>query len=154
MPTPDIAGAIAAIEARATQNWTTTRIVFVNEQPAPPWPPVDTNNNNARLPYLVIEVVNTTSDLRTVGQPGNQFWLYQGLIHGHVFVPFNTGLETARQYASQFGEIFRNAVFYNSTSGYQVRGLSPRIDGGGQGTDDNLYSRVTATIPFEYYHRG
>lgn len=152
---PDIAGAMAAIEQRLADNWTTTRIAYANTTPDQPWPPVDETTGNT-TPWVLVEVVNTTSGdgPRACGEPGNQFWLYIGLINVHVFVPLNFGIAIPRSYASQIGDIFRNAAFYNDTPGYQVRTISPRIDGGDSGSDDGTWFRVTATIPFEYYHRG
>lgn len=160
---PDIAGAIAAIEQQLAANWTTTRIVYANTIPDDPWPPV---KNGTNAPWVLIEVINTTSKPRAVGQPGNQVWLYDGLIHVHVFVPKGYGATDARTYASQIGDIFRNQTFYNAAPGYQVRTLSPMIDGGEIATtwggsprfatdpEFGTWFRVTATIPFEYYHRG
>lgn len=149
---PDIAGAMAAIEQRLADNWTTTPIAYANAVPQQPWPPAD--GSGSAVPWVFIEVINTQSRGRAVGVPGNQFWLYEGLVSVHVFVPKDYGVADARTYASQIGEIFRNATFYNSTPGYQVRTLSPMIDGGGSGSEDGNWFRLTATIPFEYYHRG
>lgn len=150
---PDIAGAMAAIEERLASNWTTTRIAYPNKIPDQPWPPVDPATG-ANAPWVLVEVANTSSAPRAAGQPGNQFWLYHGLIAVHVYVPVNDGLATARQYATAIGEIFRNATFYDDTPGYQVSTVAPRLDGGGPGDDDGVWYRVSVTIPFDYYHRG
>lgn len=149
----DYAGAKAAIEARLAANWPTTRIALVNKTPDDPWPPKDGDGN--LLPYVLIEVINTTSSIATFGVPGEQTWAYLGLIHVHVFVPVNTDSDLATQYAVAIGEIFRGQLFYDDvTPGSYVRTLSPRLDGGGDGSDDGLWFRITATIPFEYRHRG
>ena len=149
---PDIAGAMAAIEARLAANWTRTRIAYPNTTPDDPWPPTD---NGSIVPWVLIEVFNTTGGLRAVGEPGNQFWLYTGLIHVHVFAPKGYGNADARTYASEIGEIFRNKVFYNDVPGYQVRTNAPFVDGGDIATDDvGTWFRVTCTVDFEYYHRG
>lgn len=150
---PDIAGAMAAIEARLAANWTTTRIAYANTTPDQPWPPTNPDTGND-APWVLIEIVNNLSNPRAAGVPGNQFWLYEGLVHVHVFVPLNYGIADARSYASQIGDIYRNKTFYNDTPGYQVRTISPRIDGGDSGSDDGTWFRVTSTTNFEYYHRG
>lgn len=151
---PDIAGAMAAIEARLAANWTTTRIAKPNTVPDDPWPPTSETTGNI-VPWVLIEIFNTTGDLRAVGEPGNQFWLYTGLIHVHVFAPKGYGIADLRTYATQIGEIFRNKVFYNDTPGYQVRTNSPFVDGGDVASDDiGTWFRVTMTCGFEYYHRG
>lgn len=149
----DYAGAKAAIEALLTANWTTTRIAIVNKTPDDPWPPKDVDGKLA--PYVLIEVVNTASDIVACGVPGSQTWLYLGLIHVHVFVPVDTGTDLATQYAVATGELFRAKQLYADVSpGCYVRSWSPRVDGGGDGSDDGVWFRVTATIPFQYWHRG
>lgn len=149
----DYAGAKAAIEARLSANWTTTRIAVVNVTPDDPWPPKDVNDQ--LVPYALIEVVNTASDIVGFGTPGSQTWRYLGLIHCHVFVPVNSGTDLATQYAVAIGELFRAKQLYDAVSpGCFVRSWSPRVDGGGDGSDDGVWFRVTATIPFEYWHRG
>jgi hypothetical protein len=149
----DYAGAKAAIEARLAANWTTTRIVVVNVTPADPWPPKGVDGK--LLPYVLVEVINTRSGLVGCGTPGSQTWRYDGLIHAHVFVPVDSGSDLATQYAVTIGEIYRAKQFYDNVSpGCFLRSWSPQVDGGGDGSDDGVWFRVTATIPFEYWHRG
>ena len=149
----DYAGAEAAIEARLAANWTTTRIAVVNKTPDDPWPPKDADGT--LLPYVLIEMINTRSSLVACGMPGSQTWLYLGLIHAHVFVPVGSGKDLAKQYAVAIGEIYRGKQFYDDvTPGCFARSWSPQVDGGGDGSDDGVWFRVTATVPFEYWHRG
>lgn len=143
---PDVAGAIAAIEQRLADNWSTTPIRKENDPVREP--PADASE------FVLIEVSVTQSTLRAVGEPGDQFWLYEGVVDVHVFTPVGSGADVGRSHAALIGEIFRNAVFYNSVPDYQVRTLSPRIDGGGKGSEDGNWFRVTMTCPFEYFHRG
>jgi hypothetical protein len=149
----DYAGAKKAIEDRLAANWTTTRIAFVNKTPADPWPPKD--DDGQLQPYVLCEVINTASRPAATGTPGNQTWLYLGLIHAHVFVPVNSGDELAGQHAVAIGELFRGKQFFDDvTPGCFVRTWAPMVGGGGDGSDDGLWFEVTATIPFEYWHRG
>jgi hypothetical protein len=82
------------------------------------------------------------------------------MIKAHVFAPVNTGIDDCYAKAVAIGEIFRNQVFYDSVtagcfvrSGYTLDG-QPRIDQGDASSDDGQWFAVTATIPFEYWHRG
>ena len=146
----DFAGAVAAIKARLAANWATTPIAYVNEGE-----PVTRNAaTGAPEPWVLAEIVGTASTIHGTGRPGDRVWLYDGLIHAHVFVPKGSGAATALAHAVALGDIFRNAQFYADTPGHAVRCWAPRIDGGGDGDDDGLWFRVTMTCPFEYWHRG
>ncbi len=146
----DYAGAVAAIRARLEAGWTTTPIAFQNEAFDAP---VDPNSGNPS-PWAFLEVIGTSSDLRGVGVPGSNAWLYEGLIHVHVFVPVNSGAALAHQYAVTIGELFRAASFYADTPPNVVRTWAPRTDGGGTDADNGNWYRVTMTCEFHYYHRG
>lgn len=149
----DYAGAKAAIKARLDANWSTTRITYQNEPPADPWPPV--TGGGDLTAWANLEIIGTGSEIYGQGSPGNQTWLYTGLIHVHVFVPVNSGIELADQYAVAIGEIFRGAKFYDGVSpGCYVRTWSPQVGGGGSGSDDGAWWRETMTVDFEYWHRG
>ncbi len=147
---PDYAGAVAAIKQRVADNWSTTPVGWAGG-PAPA-----TTSNGALAPWVLGEVINTSSGLRAAGTPGSNVWLYEGLIYLHVFVPTQetTSAALALQHAVALGEIFRAKAFYNATPGYMVRTWSPKHDGGGKGDDEGLWFRVTTTIPFQYYHLG
>jgi hypothetical protein len=157
---PDYAGAVAAAEAKFVAEWVTgdppaarTRIAFPNKNPSQPWPP--RNNSNALLPWVRLSIEGAGAGWYAGGTPGNQLYLYEGLIYIHVFVPIGNGTAEAFQLAVLAGEIFRNQIFYNDNpQGCFVRSWAPRIDGGGVGSDDKAWFRVTAAIPFGYMHRG
>ncbi|WP_062236413.1 phage tail terminator-like protein [Aureimonas sp. N4] len=145
----NIAGAEAAILTRFQANWNRTPIALPNG------PEIDKANSDGDFqPWVFFETGVSTSNLRGVGRPGDQLWEYLGLITIHVFVPVGVGAAPAKALATEAGEIFRAAEFYRDTPGCCVRSWAPRIDGGGPATDDKNWWRVTATIPFEYLHRG
>lgn len=152
---PDYAGALAAIRSRLEANWTDTPIAWLNEDP-----PETVDEDDKPTPWVFCEITGTGADIRGAGSPGDHVWLYTGLIFLHVFVPTGAGADIGYQHAVALGEIFRTQEFYNSTPGYAVRtgvvegGSGPRIDAGDSGSDDGQWFRVTATIPFEYWHRG
>lgn len=145
----DIAGAEAAILARFRANWSRTPVALPNG------PDVEKFDSAGDLqPWAYFETAVSTSTLRGVGRPGDQLWEYLGLVSIHVFVPTGAGDALAKELATAAGEIFRSAEFYRDTPGHCVRTWAPRIDGGAPASDDKNWWRVSATIPFEYLHRG
>lgn len=154
----DFAGALAAIKQRFIANWVVggdprTRIAYVNENPDAPWPPrkPDKSLDN----WVLFSAVGATADHPGFGTPGNQLYLYRGLISITCFVPVGKGTADAFMLAVAAGEIFRATKFYDDvTPGCYVRTWTPRVDGGAPGDDDGAWFRVTATIPFEYWHLG
>jgi hypothetical protein len=154
----DFAGALAAIVDKFKAEWVIgavprTRVAEVNKPPADPWPPKD--GAGKLLPYALIAPQGGGGDLIGFGSPGNRVYLYSGLIHAHCYEPVGDGSGTAFPLAVAAGEIFRTRQFYDTVSpGCYIKSYTPRIDGGGPGDDDGIWFRVTATIPFEYYHLG
>lgn len=155
----DYAGAVEAIKAHFAASWATTRVVYDNETPADPWPPKDGAGRLAA--WVRLEVICTGARLAAVGTPGAAAWRYDGEIIAHVFVPVAGGLATARAHAVAIGEVFRNRQLYDGvTAGAYVRtgigvdGSGPSVDRGGAGDDDGVWFRVSAAIPFQYWHRG
>ena len=156
----DYAGAVTAIKARMVEQWKTgdlprTPVVFQNASNAYD-PSSDTD-----APWVYFEVISSpTGGLRAAGSPGSLVWNYRGNIYAHVFYPINSGIDDVIAAAVAIGEIFRVKKFYDATEGCYVRtgigpnGQGPSVDGGGSASDDGQWFRVTATIPFEYVHRG
>lgn len=156
----DYAGAVAAIKQRFVAQWVTdaaptTPIAFVNEA-APSLVNVADGNP---VPWVMFEVVSSSSTNMGSGVPGSQVIAYDGMVKAHVFVSTGSGDGTtdagAMPLALAAGEIFRNKVFFDDvTPGCYVRTLTPRIDEGDVTSNDGKWFAVTATIPFEYWHRG
>lgn len=155
---PDYAGAVAAIKARLVANWTTTAIAYVNKQPEPPFPPIDSATGNP-APVLVCEVTGSGSSVYTFGNVGNRFFIYEGLIVLHILVSIDEGDARAQQLAVNAGEVFRAATFYQDANGSYIRTIAPNPpDGGGKADIEGLQIgasfRVTVTINFQYFHRA
>lgn len=152
---PSYAGAKAAIEARlraagiAHANGTPLAIAVEN---GPEVTKVDGNGES--WPWLYLEIQDAGSAQAGIGRPGDQLWTYDGLILVHVFVPVATGNTLASELADRVGDVFRAASFYRDVPGFEVRCWAPRTGDRGSGSDDGLWFRVTASIPFEYWHRG
>ncbi len=146
---PSYAGAKAAIEAQLKANWSDTPIAVMNGRKIE-----KTNGSGQSVPWVFFSIEDAGSTQRGAGSPGNNVFVYDGLIAVDVFVPIGTGTAVAASYADRIGEIFRNREFYNETPGFCVRSWAPRVDSGGDGSDDGLWFRVGMTCPFEYWHRG
>jgi hypothetical protein len=147
-----LASALAAIEQRLRDNWTTSP-VHVDGEPAPQpeWPPTDTNGEP--VAYVFVELLDVDASIIGFGSPTNQTVLDSGLCKFHVLVPNNSGLATARAHAVSIGEIFRQKEFFNSEAGVCVRTLTPRI-GREASVDEGNYQSMTVTVPYEFYHRA
>lgn len=146
----DYTGALAAIRNRFDANWTTTPKAYLNEGE-----PVTTDINNNPAPWVFYEIISSGSSVIGSGKSLSQTIVYEGFIKLHVFVPTGTGLETGIGYAVSLGEIFRSKKFYdNDADGCYVRTWTPSIEDGESASDDGLWFRITASIPFEYWHRG
>jgi len=150
----DLAGAIAALRTAFSTAWTTTPIAYPNEKPpSQSWPPVD--GAGLKRAWVYFEVVPNATALRAAGMPGRQFWLTEGHVLVHIFVPPLDGVATANGYAVTIGEIFRAKSFYRDESaGAEVRTWAPMFDGGSQDAENGNLFRVTVTVPFEFYYRG
>lgn len=145
----DIAGALAAIEARFDALWTATPKAFENS----PKPNV-IDGNGLLKPWVYFEAFVTRAEIHGAGKPGDHVIVEIGDIVATVFTPFNTARSTGMAHAAAIGEIFRVKEFYQS-AGACVRSWTPRVGRGEQTVSDNPNGNwwaVTVTIPFEFYH--
>jgi len=140
----DYAGAVAAMRARFVAAFTQAPIAFQNEKPpATPWPPAS--------PWVYFEVIETDTQMRGVGLPGNKVWLTLGNIFVHVFAPKGYGLADHLAIAKAAGDVFRAATFYDSDPGARVTCFGPSVRGGDSNADDGNAFALTVTIPFEFF---
>lgn len=152
----DYAGAVEAIKSRFTTLWVSgfeprTKVVMVNENPQEPFPPRD--GNNALQPWVLLSIEGAGAGQIAFGTTSSHGYLYVGTIYAHVYVPVGGGTADAFELAVAAGEIFRAKQFYDTPPCF-VRTHAPRVDGGAPGSDDGIWFRVTASIPFEFYYRG
>lgn len=146
----DYAGAVAAIETMFSAAWGVTTPIGEENDP----PPTTVDGSGNPVPWVYIEVVGTASTIIGTGTPGNQTVVDDGLITIHAFAPAGSGRVIARQNALAAGEIFRVKKFYESEPATYVRTWTPRMLGGGPGSDDGLWWRQSVVIPFEFWHRA
>jgi hypothetical protein len=149
--TANLAGALAAIEARLVENWTTSRVVLDANNPGDPWPPVDEKNIPA--PWVFVELLDTDAGIIGFGTPTNNTVLDSGLCKFHVMVPKEEGLERARAHAVAIGEIFRQKQFFADEAGVAVKTLTPRV-GREASVDNGNWVSMTCTCAYEFYHRA
>jgi hypothetical protein len=149
--TANLAGALAAIEARLAANWTTSRIVLDTENPGDPWPPVD--ESGAPQPWVFVELLDSDASIIGFGTASNNSVLDSGLCKFHVMVPTGEGLAEARAHAVSIGEIFRQKTFFADEAGVAVRTLTPRI-GREASVDEGQWVSMTCTVEYEFYHRA
>jgi hypothetical protein len=155
----DYAGAIAAIKSRFEANWLTdgarkTPFCYLNEAPCE-----TVDESGTPISWCLVEIVHSGSYLLASGTPGNRPTAWDMLIKVHVMSPTGTGSGEGGgglMLALSAGEIFRNALFYNTVtsgcyvrSGYEMQG-QPRIDEGDVNSNDGSWFATTATIPAEY----
>lgn len=114
--------------------WTTTPVVFENERYDLPDTPA---------PFLYVEIVGDTMNQETIGAPGANTWLEVGFTYIHVMVPANSGTSTARTYAKQVLDLFRE----QSIAGLNMPEMS--IGAGEPGRDFPKYWALTATIRWD-----
>lgn len=144
----DIAGALAAIEARFDAAWTATPKAFENG-PAPQVQDV----NGILLPWVFFEAYVNEADIRGVGRPGNHVVIDRGEIAATVFVPLNSNRATALQHATAIGEVFRVQEFFHAEPGCCVRTWTPVVGRGDRTVTENPdgnWWAVTVSIPFEF----
>jgi hypothetical protein len=147
------AGAVAAIEARLTANWTTTPIAFENAASDP----VVLDGNSVPIPWVFCEVETDAAGIRGVGTPGSHTVLETGVVRVTVFVPVGTERATAQQYADSIGEIFRVKQFYDTDPGACVRTWTPTVSLGRPAETQNpagSWWAVSVAIPYEFYNRA
>lgn len=150
----DYAGALAAIRQRFADNWTATPFIFQNTPPpgGAVWPPVDVSGQP--VPWVYFEVLHNTSDLRGIGLPGAQLWIYRGHIFIHVYVPKDYGIADVEQLVVNAGEIFRAKTFYTGAAGQKVQCFAPYPIGGASDADNGSQFVLTCGIQFEFFFSG
>lgn len=142
----DYAGAVAALRAAFEASAITAPRIYQNEDPPQkPWPPA------VPVPWIYLEVIQSSSELRGAGLPGNQTWLTLGHVLIHVFAPKGYALPAHLALAGQAGELYRSKTFYNTDPGAKLTCYAPAIQGGDSASDDGNYFGVTVSIPFEFF---
>ncbi|GAB5506681.1 MAG: hypothetical protein Rhirs2KO_18440 [Rhizobiaceae bacterium] len=132
--------AFNGIRAYLEANWSTTPLIFENEE----WP-----SDNPQH-FVLVEVVGNFYDQASIGaEPvSGNLWREGGQVFLSVMTKRGTGSGTARTYAKQLVDLFRG----NEEAGVRPRGMS--IGAGEPGENDGNYFRMTAVIDWERDDNG
>lgn len=90
--------AFDAIKARLDAEWAETDVVYEDPFYALPDTPA---------PFVFVEIFGTSFDQETMGAPGNNMWLEEGVAYLHVMTPSGTSSRDARVMADQLLALFR-----------------------------------------------
>lgn len=146
----DFAGAKRAMKQRLRDNWTATPILFENETA----PVMDDGAGNP-TPWIEFRVVADTANQWSIGSPGSNVMIDEGVIEITVFVPAGTGDDAATTHATALGELWRNAEFYREDEGACVRTLIPQVGVGSKAVSENpegVWWAIPVTTPYRFYH--
>lgn len=145
-----IADAIEAIEDKLKSEWTAHPVVFENQAI-----PELKDSDGEPAPFAYCEMLMSGSQIIGSGTPGQQTTREDGEIEVTVFVPINTGRSSAREYAVEIGEIFRNQKFFDVDPTAYIRTMVPELQSSEKSTSENPNGNwwsVSVAIPFEFYH--
>lgn len=129
----------AAIRARLADDWTACPVIYENESAATP------ESSGIPQPWMMVEITGAQFDQRSIGAEtrGANYWREVGTLHLHIFVPANTGSDTARGLIHQAVDLFQGTGLGSTTF------LGSRI-GMGQASEVNGgWWRLSADIDFE-----
>lgn len=147
----DLAGAMAAMEAKFAAAWgSTTPYIFDNDSEMDARDPV----TGQPVPWIRFSIENEFSDIRGAGKPKSHVNIDEGQIVILVSVPAHSGRARARELAQQAGEIFRTESFYRDTPGFEVRTWMPHMGRALVGRSENpegLWYVISVSIPYEFY---
>lgn len=151
--TVDVAGALAAIEKRISDNWTTTPVAYENKRPEGEWPPVDPVTK-AAMPWVYCELIDVPAGIVGFGTPSNQTVADGGIIKMHVMVKKGSGLKAARENAVALGELFRQQKFFDTDPTAYVRTYTPTVGRSDLVSDDGNWVGMACSVPYDFFHRA
>jgi hypothetical protein len=127
--------AFQGVETYLRTNWTTTALVFENEDEPDPLPDY----------FVYVEIVGTFYMQASIGASptSTNLWREGGVIFLHVMARNNIGSLKARTYAKQLADLFRG----NEEAGVRPRDMS--IGAGDPGRDFPNYFAMSVTIGWE-----
>lgn len=123
---------LVAVRAVLDAEWTAAPLAYQNEGYIAP----------TGTPWGYVEVLPIAGTTTLFGSTGLRIAEADGLIAGHIFVPYGTGAGTAMELADQLGALLslRNIAAGVVTEGYELSGAT-------SGDDEGNFFRVGVTIP-------
>lgn len=131
--------AFDAFHAKLTTDWTATPIKFENEYLETILQEVDP------ITFVYVEIFGDSYNQDSVGSPGSNTWLEQGVTYLHVMTPSGTGSSAARVHANNLLNLFRE----QSIEGLRMPEMS--IGEGDPGRDFANHWAMTASIHWHRY---
>lgn len=131
-----------AVHDHLVANWTTTPILFENENAEP-----QTDSGGVPEAYVMVEMTGSLYEAASIGAGSDTDNLYreEGSVFLHVFVPSGLGSTTARAHAKALVNLFRGLDLANGT----VRFLGGSIGRGAPGTEDGNWWRLGASVDYQ-----
>ena len=123
------------IEQRLIAGWTTTPIKFENTKFVQP----------TNTPWIALRILNGEGFRADLGGSTGARYRFPGVIVVQLFVPDESGIATARQYADTIATLFRSAQFSAGASG-TITCRTPYVT-----TVGNMdgWHQLNLTIPFQ-----
>lgn len=123
-------------------NWTTTPLVFENENAVP-----QTDSNGAPVPYVFVEMSGNFYEAASIGTGSDVTNLFreEGLVFIHVFVPSGAGSTLARTYAKTLVDLFRGLELSNGS----LRFLQSSIGRGTPGDENGNWWRLGSSVTYQ-----
>lgn len=87
-----------AIHDRLVAQWSDTELLFENDPLA---------DQDTQTPFVYVEIYGDDHQQETIGAPGSNMWVEDGVAYLHVMVPDGTGSQGARTLADQLANLFR-----------------------------------------------
>jgi hypothetical protein len=128
-----------AFHDRLTAGWTSTPLHFENENIDLP-----VDGNGAALPFVYVEIYGDTLAQETMGAPGANHWLEEGVAYVYVMTPSGTGSAAARQSADTLLALFREVPLPTTNGTVFMPELS--VGAGEPGKDFPNYWALAVTI--------
>lgn len=149
MPTPSYAGAVQAVKDYLAANFTAIPVGYLNGEA-----PASNDSSGNPTAWALIEIRGTSAEPRSIALKGQKLWTQFFMLWAHVFTPNGSGDSAAREYAEQIGNVFREALFYDSEALHCVRTNTPNVHDGDSGSDDGLWYRVSVSVDGEYWYQA
>jgi len=131
--------AFDAFYDKLDSDWTATPVKFENEFME------DVLQAESPAAFVYVEIYGDSYNQDSIGSPGSNTWLEQGVTYLHVMTPSGTGSRPARVHADNLLNLFRE----QSIDGLRMPEMS--IGEGQPGKDLPNYWAMTVTIHWHRY---
>lgn len=128
----------AAIRQKVLAEWTATPVSWPNEAFIAP----------SNAPWILFEIISTGSRANEYGAADKRHRLDFALLWAHVYVPRNTGTDTALALSRQAGSLFDGQMIDTASAYSRLIFKAHSFGGAEDGDDDGIWFRASVSIPF------